>query len=86
MSLLDRLGITVPVIGAGMGGGLSGAPLTIAIGRAGGVGQIGMGSPSVLRSQMTAHREATDAGPVVLNLLLPFAGRAHWAAARGNTS
>ena len=81
VSLLERLGIKVPVIGAGMGGGLSGAPLTVAIGRAGGMGQIGFASPAEMRAQMAAHREAADAGPVVVNLLLPFAGRAHWAAA-----
>ena len=78
MSLLERLGIAVPVIGAGMGGGLSAAALTIAIGRAGGMGQIGMASPAEMRTQMAAHREAADAGPLVVNLLLPFAGRAHW--------
>ena len=81
MSLLERLGIAVPVIGAGMGGGLSAAPLTIAIGRAGGMGQIGFASPAEMRAQMAAHREATDAGPLVVNLLLPFARRAHWIAA-----
>ena len=81
MSLLDRLGIEVPVIGAGMGGGLSAAPLSIAIGRAGGMGQIGIDSPSEMRAQMAAHREAGDGGPLAVNLLLPFATRAHWAAA-----
>lgn len=81
MSLLERLGIAVPVVGAGLGGGLSGAPLTIAIGRAGGMGQIGFASPAEMRAQMAAHREATDAGPLVVNLLLPFARRAHWEAA-----
>lgn len=81
MSLLERLGIAVPVIGAGLGGGLSGAPLTIAIGGAGGMGQIGFASPAEMRTQMAAHREAADAGPLAVNLLLPFARRAHWAAA-----
>lgn len=81
MSLLERLGFSVPVVGAGMGGGLSAAPLTIAIGRAGGMGQIGMASPAMMRAEMAAHREASDAGPVVVNLLLPFARRAHWAVA-----
>jgi NAD(P)H-dependent flavin oxidoreductase YrpB (nitropropane dioxygenase family) len=79
--LLERLGIAVPVIGAGLGGGLSGAPLTTAIGRAGGMGQIGFASPAEMRAQMAAHREATDAGPLAVNLLLPFARPAHWAAA-----
>lgn len=84
MSLIERLGIEVPVIGAGMGGGLSAAPQTIAIGRAGGMGQIGFAAPSEMRAQMAAHREAADAGPLAVNLLLPFARRAHWGAAGGS--
>jgi nitronate monooxygenase len=82
MSVLDRLGISVPVIGAGMGGGLSASPLTIAIGRAGGMGQIGILPPEYLRAQIKAHREAGDAGPVAVNMLLPFTRPAHWEAAR----
>ncbi|HEX2285994.1 MAG TPA: nitronate monooxygenase [Mycobacterium sp.] len=82
MSLLDRLGISVPVVGAGLGGGLSASPLTIAIGRAGGMGQIGILPPDLLRAQMDAHSGAGDAGPLAVNLLLPFARRAHWEAAR----
>ena len=81
MSLLERLGLAVPVIGAGMGGGLSAAPMTVAIGRAGGMGQIGFASPAEVRAQMAAHRGADGSGPLAVNLLLPFARRAHWAAA-----
>lgn len=81
MSLLERLGVAVPVVGAGMGGGLSAAPLTIAIGRAGGLGQIGFAAPSELRAEMATHREEADGGPLAVNLLLPFARRAHWEAA-----
>lgn len=81
MSVLERLGIAVPVIGAGMGGGLSASPLTTAIGRAGGLGQIGFAAPAEMGAQMAAHREAPDAGPLVVNLLLPFARRAHWVVA-----
>ena len=77
MSLLDRLGIAAPVVGAGLGGGLSRASLTTAIGRAGGLGQIGFDSPHEMRRQMALHREAADAGPLGVNLLLPFARRAH---------
>lgn len=82
MSLLERLGIAVPVVGAGLGGGLSASPLTIAIGRAGGMGQIGFAAPAEMRAQMAAHREAADAGPLAVNLLLPFARRTHWVVAR----
>ncbi|HUR73275.1 MAG TPA: nitronate monooxygenase [Sporichthya sp.] len=81
MSVLERLGLEVPVIGAGLGGGLSASALTIAIGRAGGLGQIGIVPPARLRTELATHR-AAQAGPVAANLLLPFARRAHWEAAK----
>ena len=82
VSVLERLGVQVPVIGAGLGGGLSGAALTVALGRAGAMGQIGILPPALLRAEIDAHRAAGDAGPVAVNMLLPFAQRAHWEAAR----
>lgn len=81
MSVLERLGLATPVIGAGLGGGLSTSALTIALGRAGALGQIGIVPPARLRAELDAHR-AADGGPVAVNLLLPFARRAHWEAAR----
>jgi NAD(P)H-dependent flavin oxidoreductase YrpB (nitropropane dioxygenase family) len=81
MSIAERLGLTVPVIGAGMGGGLSSSALTIALARAGAVGQIGIVPPAALQAEIDAHR-AAQAGPVAVNLLLPFARKAHWEAAR----
>jgi NAD(P)H-dependent flavin oxidoreductase YrpB (nitropropane dioxygenase family) len=82
VSVLDRLGIRVPVIAAGMGGGLSTADLTVAVGRAGGMGQIGIDSAAAVRASLDRHRAAADAGPVAVNLLLPFTRRAHHEAAR----
>lgn len=70
------------MIGAGLGGGLSTSALTIAIGRAGGLGQIGIMPPDRLRAEMDAHRAAGDGGPLAVNMLLPFARRAHWEAAK----
>jgi nitronate monooxygenase len=81
VSVLERLGLEVPVIGAGLGGGLSTSALTIALGRAGALGQIGILPPEHLRAEIARHR-AADAGPVAVNLLLPFARRGHWEAAR----
>lgn len=78
MSLVERLGLDVPVVGAGLGGGLSTADLTTAIGRAGGLGQVGMAPVERMREEVRRHRDAGDAGPVAVNLLLPFARRAHW--------
>jgi NAD(P)H-dependent flavin oxidoreductase YrpB (nitropropane dioxygenase family) len=82
MSALERLGIAVPVIGAGLGGGLSTADLTVAIGRAGGMGQLGIDTPEAIRAGVAQHRAADGAGPVAVNLLLPFTRRAHHEAAR----
>ncbi|HEU4979533.1 MAG TPA: nitronate monooxygenase [Solirubrobacteraceae bacterium] len=81
MSLRERLGLEHPVVGAGLGGGLSRARLTVAIGEAGGLGQLGIMPPAMLRAELRAHRERS-ARPVAVNMLLPFARRAHWEAAR----
>jgi len=81
MSLRERLGLEHPVVAAGMGGGLARARLTVAVGDAGGLGQIGILPPGELRAELAAHRERS-AGPVGVNLLLPFARRGHWDAAR----
>src|SRR3954465_12120141 len=76
VSLRERLGLEHPIVGAGLGGGLSRAKLTVAIAEAGGLGQLGLPHPPAPRAGVTAHRERS-AGPVAVNLLLPFAGRAH---------
>lgn len=77
MSLRDRLELEYPIVGAGLGGGLSRARLTVAIAEAGGLGQLGIMPPPMLRAELAAHRERS-ARPVAVNLLLPFANRAHW--------
>lgn len=77
MSLLERLGLEHPIVGAGLGGGLSRARLTTAIGEAGGLGQLGIMPPAMMRAELAAHRER-GTSPVAANLLLPFARRAHW--------
>lgn len=77
MSLLERLGLEHPIVGAGLGGGLARARLTAAIGEAGGLGQIGILPPPMLRAELAGHRERSGR-PVAVNLLLPFARRAHW--------
>jgi NAD(P)H-dependent flavin oxidoreductase YrpB (nitropropane dioxygenase family) len=76
MSVRERLGLERPVVGAGMGGGLSRSRLTIAIASAGGLGQLGIMPAPLLRSELAAHR-AASAGPVAVNLLLPFVRPAH---------
>ena len=78
--LLERLGVERPVIQAGMGGGLAGAGLAAAVSEAGGLGTIGMAEPAALRAELSAARERTRR-PVAVNVLLPFARRAHFTAA-----
>ena len=77
---LARLGVEHPVIQAGMGGGLSMAPLAAAVSAAGGLGTIGFLPPDALRRELASVRERTGR-PVAVNLLLPFARREHFEAA-----
>ena len=81
MSLREQLGLEQPIVGAGLGGGLSRAKLTVAIAEVGGLGQLGIMPPPMLRAELAAHRERS-ARPIAVNLLLPFARRGHWELAR----
>jgi len=81
-ALLERLGIALPVAQAGMGGGLSGHELAAAVSAAGGLGTIGFLAPEDLRREIAASRAVTER-PLAVNLLLPFARRAHFEAASG---
>ena len=75
--LLERLGLERPIVQAGMGGGVSRHELAAAVTEAGGLGTIGTLGPAHLRAELEAARRLT-AGPLAVNLLLPFASRAHW--------
>src|SRR5947208_1987067 len=79
-AFLEGLGLDVPILQAGMGGGLSTHPLASAVSEAGGLGTIGFLGPDELRAESAAARRDTSK-PVAANLLLPFARRAHWEAA-----
>lgn len=79
-ALLERIGVELPIVQAGMGGGLSRHELAAAVSDAGGLGTIGILPPDALRKDVAAARERTSR-PVAVNLLLPFARRAHWEAA-----
>ena len=78
--LLARLGVEIPILQAGMGGGLSSHALAAAVSEAGGLGTIGILDPAGLREELAAARRLTDK-PLAVNLLVPFAGRGHWEAA-----
>lgn len=80
MGFLERIGVELPVVQAGMGGGISGPELATAVSGAGGLGTLGLTAPATMAQQVAAVRRRTDR-PVAVNLLLPFAREAHWRAA-----
>jgi NAD(P)H-dependent flavin oxidoreductase YrpB (nitropropane dioxygenase family) len=65
---LERLGAELPVVQAGMGGGLAGHELVAAVSAAGGLGTIGILAPDDLRTEIAAARRATDL-PIAVNLV-----------------
>jgi nitronate monooxygenase len=78
--LLERIGIELPIVQAGMGGGLSGHRLAATVSEAGGLGTIGILGPEQLRDEIAAARTLTDR-PIAVNLLLVLARTAHFQAA-----
>jgi NAD(P)H-dependent flavin oxidoreductase YrpB (nitropropane dioxygenase family) len=79
MALLERLGVSLPVVQAGMGGGLSRHELAAAVSEAGGLGTIAVSGARAIERELRLARELTSR-PVAVNLLLPFA-RGDWFAA-----
>jgi nitronate monooxygenase len=77
---LERIGLEVPIVQAGMGGGLAGHQLAAAVSDAGGLGTIGILGPEELREEIAAARRLTDR-PIAVNLLQVLARPAHFAAA-----
>jgi nitronate monooxygenase len=78
--LLERIGVELPVVQAGMGGGLAGSGLAAAVSEAGGLGTIGILGPDELREEIAAARRPTER-PVAVNLLLVLARPGHFEAA-----
>jgi nitronate monooxygenase len=75
--LLERLGVELPVVQAGMGGGLARHELAAAVSESGGLGTIGLLGAESPEADLRAARAATER-PVAVNLVVPFAGRGHW--------
>jgi NAD(P)H-dependent flavin oxidoreductase YrpB (nitropropane dioxygenase family) len=75
--LLGRIGVELPVVQAGMGGGLASHELAAAVSEAGGLGTIGIARAETMHAELTSARRLT-ARPIALNLLVPFARRDHW--------
>lgn len=82
MTFLERLGMRVPVVQAGMGGGLSRHELAAAVAEAGGLGTIAVNGAAAIEHELRAARALTD-GPLAVNVLLPFAHRDWFEAAAG---
>lgn len=80
MDLLGRLGLELPIVQAGMGGGLSRHELAAAVSEAGGLGTIAVNGAGSIRRELRQARELT-ARPLAVNLLLPFARRSWFEAA-----
>jgi nitronate monooxygenase len=79
-AFLERTSVELPVVQAGMGGGLAGHELAAAVSEAGGLGTIGILGPDELREEIAAARRLTDR-PIAVNLLLVLARRPHFEAA-----
>jgi len=75
VDLFDRLKMDVPIVQAGMGGGLAGPPLASAVARAGGLGTLGWVPGERLRESIRRMREGADDRAVAVNLLMPFVRR-----------
>jgi nitronate monooxygenase len=77
MSLVTRLDLDLPVVQAGMGGGIAGHRLAAAVSEAGGLGTIGyLGAraSAALAAELDSARQLTSR-PLAVNILLPFCGR-----------
>ncbi len=72
--LLERLGVELPVVQAGMGGGLSRHELAAAVSEAGGLGTIAVNGAAAIGRELAAARVLTGR-PLAVNVLLPFARR-----------
>ncbi len=78
IDLLDRLGLELPVVQAGMGGGLSTAALAAAVSNAGGLGTVGiLPDPRAFAHELRRARRLAPGRPVAGNLLVPFSRARH---------
>ena len=77
-AFLESLGVELPIVQAGMGGGLARHELAAAVSAAGGLGTIGILDPEPLRREVAKAKDRVGSRPVAINLLLPFARRAHF--------
>jgi len=74
---MERLGVDVPVVQAGMGGGAAGGALAGAVSAAGGLGTVGIMAPRAFAQALGEARRRAGGKPVAANLLRPFTRAAH---------
>lgn len=77
MDFLEQIGVEVPVVQAGMGGGVAGGELAGAVSAAGALGTVGTTAPRVFASELADARRRAAGRPVAANLLIPFLRQAH---------
>lgn len=75
MDVLDRLAIEVPIVQAGMGGGIATGRLAGAVSAAGALGTVGMLPAGAFSGQIERAREIAPSRPIAANLLLPHLRR-----------
>jgi nitronate monooxygenase len=80
VAAIGGIEIELPIVQAGMGGGLSRHELAAAVSAAGGLGTLGMMPGQAVERELLRVRERT-VNPVAVNVLLPFARRSHFEAA-----
>lgn len=78
MNFCEQIGLEVPVVQAGMGGGVTSAALAGAVSAAGGLGTVGiMGLRAFDAVLGKARRRAGPKRPIAANLLTPFVQQGH---------
>jgi NAD(P)H-dependent flavin oxidoreductase YrpB (nitropropane dioxygenase family) len=77
VDLRDLLGLDIPVVQAGMGGGAAPGELAGAVSSAGALGTVGIISPRAFASALRTAHQLAPGRPVAANLLAPFARSAH---------
>lgn len=77
MGFLDVIGLELPLVQAGMGGGVAGGELAGAVSAAGALGTVGIMAPRAFSAALTQARRRAPGRPVAANLLVPFTRRSH---------
>lgn len=75
--LTERLDLELPIVQAGLGGGLARAELAGAVSRAGGLGTVAILPPARMGDELRRARALAPGRPIAANLLMPFVRPAH---------